>query len=184
MTQTVSVVILSDTHAQLHPEIETLVRECDIVIHAGDICDGGILDALQPRSGRVIAVAGNNDHEHSWPEHQSEQVKSLPHIASLELPGGLIKIEHGHRHDMIKPDHEDLREAHPEARMVVYGHTHRKVIDDFKLPWVVNPGAAGDTRTRGGASCLVLTASDNLWKLDSYRFLDIQSTSSQTASAA
>jgi len=52
----------------------------------------------------------------------------------------------------------------------VYGHTHRKVIDDFRRPWVVNPGAAGATRTRGGASCLVLTASEALWKLDSYRF--------------
>jgi uncharacterized protein len=138
---------------------------------------------LQPKTGQVIAVAGNNDYEAAWPSQQSARVKSLPQIASLKLPGGLIKIEHGHIHDMSSPDHEDLRQAHPDARMVVYGHTHRKVIDDFKLPWVVNPGAAGATRTRGGASCLVLIASESQWKIESYRFEDITHTA-QAASAA
>jgi putative phosphoesterase len=184
MKQTVTVAIISDTHAELHPQIEALVRNCDIAIHAGDICDGKVLDSMHPKSGQVIAVAGNNDHERGWPDHQAEQVRALPRIACLELPGGLVKIEHGHIHDMISPDHEDLREAHPEARLVVYGHTHRKVIDDFKTPWVVNPGAAGATRTRGGASCLVLTADENLWKIDSYRFTETDTKMSVSVSAA
>lgn len=172
MNQTVSVAIISDTHAYLHPEIKEVVRLADVAIHAGDICDGDILDQMEPRSGIVIAVAGNNDDERLWPKHQADQVTQLPKIARLELPGGVVKIEHGHIHDMTKPDHEDLRHAHPEARMVVYGHTHKKVIDDYKLPWVVNPGAAGATRTRGGASCLLLTASESIWKLESLRFSD------------
>ncbi len=129
-TETVKVAIISDTHSFIHPQIDKLVRECDIAVHAGDICDGQVLHAMQPKTGRVVAVTGNNDHERLWPAHQAEQVKSLPAIASLELPGGLVKIEHGHVHDMIRPDHEDLRNAHPEARMVVDGHTHKKVIDD------------------------------------------------------
>lgn len=183
MSSKVTVAIISDTHAYLHPEIDGLVKQCDIAIHAGDICDATILDAMQPKSGQVIAVAGNNDHEQAWPSHQCERVRSLPASASLQLPGGVVKIEHGHIHDMSSPDHEDLRQAHPDARMVVYGHTHRKVIDDFKMPWVVNPGAAGATRTRGGASCLVLTASETLWKIDSYRFEDSLHRE-QTASAA
>lgn len=184
MSDSVTVAIISDTHADLHPEIEALIRQCDYAIHAGDICDGEMLDRMHPRSGQVIAVAGNNDHPRGWPEHQAEQVKALPRIASLELPGGLVKIEHGHVHDMNSPDHEDLRAAHPEARLVVYGHTHRKVIDDFKTPWVVNPGAAGATRTRGGASCLVLTANESLWKLDSYRFTKTDTNMSASVSAA
>ncbi len=183
MTQQITVAIVSDTHAYLHPEIDKLVKQCDIAIHAGDICNASILDALQPKTGQVIAVAGNNDYEAAWPSQQNARVKSLPQIASLELPGGLIKIEHGHIHDMSSPDHEDLRQAHPDARMVVYGHTHRKVIDDFKMPWVVNPGAAGATRTRGGASCLVLIASKDLWKIESYRFEDVTHIA-QAASAA
>jgi putative phosphoesterase len=172
MNKKITVAIISDTHASLHDEIKAIIRQCDIAIHAGDICDADILDEMQPKTGRVIAVTGNNDHERSWPDHQTHLVKELPAVASLELPGGLVKIEHGHVHDMNSPDHQDLREAHPEARLVVYGHTHRKVIDDYKQPWVVNPGAAGAIRTRGGASCLVLTATETLWKIDSYRFAE------------
>ena len=170
MKKTVRVAIISDTHAWLHPQIEQLIRECDIAIHAGDICNADILTAMQPRSGKIIAVRGNNDHPAVWPHGQADVVEKLPQAARLDVPGGIIKIEHGHLHDMHCPEHEDLRDAHPEARMVVYGHTHRKVIDDFRHPWVVNPGAAGNTRNRGGASCLVLSASDALWKLDSYRY--------------
>jgi hypothetical protein len=169
----VSVAIVSDTHAQLHPEIEALIRCCDIALHAGDICDASILDAMQPRSGRVIAVRGNNDHERGWPAEQADRVLAIPANARVELPGGAVEIEHGHVHDMVNPDHQDLRDAHPTARMVVYGHTHRKVIDDYKQPWVVNPGAAGYTRTRGGPSCLILIASEMQWKLESYRFAEL-----------
>jgi hypothetical protein len=120
----------------------------------------------------TLAVTGNNDHERAWPPAQRERVKQLPRVAQLDLPGGMVKIEHGHIHDINKPDHEDLRLAHPEARLVVYGHTHRKLIDDFSLPWVVNPGAAGSTRTRGGASCLVLSASETQWTFESFRFIE------------
>lgn len=185
MQNQVTVAIISDTHAHLHKDIDAIIRQCDIAIHAGDICDGEILDAMQPKSGQVVAVKGNNDHSRAWPAHQLEQLGKLPRVAQLDLPGGIVKIEHGHIHDMSTPDHEDLRNAHPEARLVVYGHTHRKVIDDFKMPWVVNPGAAGSMRTRGGASCLVLTASKSLWKIDSYRFDDAAaSVGLKTASAA
>ncbi len=182
MSESVTVAIISDTHAELHCEIDTIVRQCDIAIHAGDICDGEILDAMQPITGQVIAVRGNNDHERGWPSHQVRQLNEIPQIARLELPGGIVKIEHGHVHDMYKPDHQDLRNVHPEARLIVYGHTHYKVIDDFKTPWVVNPGAAGAQRTHGGASCLVLTATESLWKINSYRFTgDV--TAYKTASA-
>jgi hypothetical protein len=37
---------------------------------------------------------------------------------------------------------------------------------------VVNPGAAGSTRTRGGASCLVLSASETQWTFESFRFIE------------
>jgi hypothetical protein len=47
------------------------------------------------------------------------------------------------------------------------------VIDDDCSPWVVNPGAAGNTRTGGGASCLMLEASSSKpWTIESIRFTD------------
>jgi hypothetical protein len=91
----------------------------------------------------------------------------------IELPGGNIAIEHGDRHDSFAPDHQSLRDAHPTARVIVYGHTHRMVIDDDFNPWVVNPGAAGNTRTGDGVSCLMLEASNNKpWTIESIRFSD------------
>ena len=167
-----TVAIISDTHAYLHPEINDIIKGCDIAVHAGDICDGKVLEAMQPKLGEVIAVAGNNDIPALWPEEQYDVVSQLPAQAEIHLPGGLLRIEHGHLHDMHKPDHADIRQAHPKARAVVYGHTHKKVIDDFELPWVVNPGAAGQTRNRGGSSCLVLTAGNKHWSFESFRFLD------------
>jgi len=56
-----TVAVVSDTHAFLDPRIIDLIRECDIAIHAGDICGADILDKMQPKTGEVIAVTGNND---------------------------------------------------------------------------------------------------------------------------
>ncbi len=171
MPNTVTVAIISDTHSVIHPDIETLITHCDIAIHAGDICNANVLSAMKPKTGQVIAVSGNNDYAAAWPEEQADIVDALPQIARLSLPGGIIKIEHGHRHDMHSPDHSDLRKAHPEARAIIYGHTHKKIIDDYTLPWVLNPGAAGKQRNRGGSSCFILTANEQNWSIESFRFL-------------
>jgi len=168
-----TVAIISDTHSVLDERIADVIRSADIAIHAGDIGDAEVLNSMQPRSGRVIAVTGNNDHPVLWPAAQTERLQDIPEQVEIELPGGRIAIEHGDRHDSIAPDHQSLRDAHPSARVIVYGHTHRMVIDDDCNPWVVNPGAAGNTRTGGGASCLMLQASDNEpWTIESIRFAD------------
>ncbi len=66
----IRVAILADTHGQLDPRIDALVRGCDIAVHGGDIGNAGILARLQPVSGRVYAVRGNNDVPRKWPEHE------------------------------------------------------------------------------------------------------------------
>jgi hypothetical protein len=38
------------------------------------------------------------------------------------------------------------------------------------VPWVLNPGAAGRTRTYGGPSCLLLIAGETDWKVEVHRF--------------
>lgn len=159
----VSVAIVSDTHAVLDKRIAALIKDCDYAIHAGDICGEHVLADMQPKSGKVIAVLGNNDlHIHG---------DSLPAKAEMDLPGGRLTVEHGHEHGMHKPDHDSLRESHADSKVVVYGHTHKMVQDKSSLPWVINPGAAGRTRTRGGPSCLILNASaDQEWEIQEYRF--------------
>lgn len=172
LNSTTTVAIISDTHAVLDPRIAEVISRADIAIHAGDIGDAGVLNAMRPKSGRVIAVAGNNDHTIFWPPEQSDVVESMPEIVKFDLPGGSVAVEHGHRHDARSPDHRSLREAHPDAKLVVYGHTHHQVVDDTSLPWVVNPGAAGATRTHGGPSYLLLTASELDWNIERFQLDD------------
>lgn len=165
------VAIISDTHNHLDARIEAIIRDCDYAIHAGDIGCAEVLERMQPRIHK-IAVAGNNDYVGAWSEAETHIVKKLPHIAELLLPGGKLAVEHGHRHGQMKPCHQSLREAHPEARAVVYGHTHKMVCDKSESRWVINPGAAGQTRNHGGPSCLVLTAANDGWEVEEIRFTE------------
>jgi putative phosphoesterase len=169
---TTTVAIISDTHTVLDPRIAEIISQADIAVHAGDIGDARVLNAMRPKSGRVIAVTGNNDHAVFWPSEQSRVVESMPEIARFDLPGGSVAVEHGHRHDTKSSTHQSLREAHPGAKLVVYGHTHHQVVDDTSLPWVVNPGAAGSTRTHGGPSYLLLTVSELDWKIERFKLED------------
>lgn len=159
-----SVGILSDSHGYLDPRIAAAVNRCDYIIHAGDIFNAGVLQQLSPRR-QLIAVAGNNDIPAVWDAEERETVDSLPDKAQLELAGGLLIVEHGHRLGN-HPDHDQLRWDHAEARLIVYGHTHHRVIDQQAEPWVVNPGASGKVRTHGGPSCLLLHASDEKWTFE------------------
>jgi len=164
---TTTIAVISDTHAHLDPRIIELVRECDIAIHAGDICGADILESMQPKSGKIYAVTGNNDPYCHLTKTQ------LPEVLSFDAPGGKITVEHGHTHGAQQPDHESLRKTHPDAKVIIYGHTHKKVIDKTNRPWIVNPGAAGKTRTHGGPSCLIIECSeDKEWQINKYRFPD------------
>jgi putative phosphoesterase len=168
----VSVAILSDTHAHLDPRIAQLVADCDIAIHAGDIGAASVLAEMQPRLGQVVAVAGNNDLALPWESDQARTAQGLPTLASVNLPGGCLVVEHGHTHGFQSPCHTSLRRAHVNARLIVYGHSHKLICDTRETPWVVNPGAAGNTRTHGGPSCLQLYANIDHWEILPHRFSD------------
>jgi len=170
MNNHVTVGILSDSHGFLDPRIAEVVNQCDYIVHAGDIFNTHVLEQLEPKK-ELIAVAGNNDYPAFWNDDEAGIVKALPKNNRLDLPGGLLVVEHGHRLGNI-PDHDDFRLDHADARLIVYGHTHRRVVDQDEEPWVVNPGASGKVRTHGGPSCLVLHASDTEWEIGTFLFKD------------
>ncbi len=172
MSDTVTVGILSDTHGYLDQRIAEVIRDCDYAIHAGDIMGAHILEQLHPRKV-VIAVAGNNDVAAMWNRNEADIVSALPKSTSLKLPGGTIGIEHGHRLGGF-PDHDQLRWDHADVKLVVYGHTHKRIIDKQAEPWIVNPGAAGRERTKGGPSCLILSASEVEWTIETVLFADTE----------
>jgi putative phosphoesterase len=161
--------ILSDTHGDLDARIEHLVTTCDLAIHGGDIGNADILARMQPGLGRVFAVFGNNDVSRQWPERDHDLLRQLPEWVEIALPGGCLVAIHGHQ-GPARDRHARLRARFPSARAIVYGHSHRLVLDMDTAPWVLNPGAAGRTRTYGGPSCLLLTAGETEWQVEVHRF--------------
>lgn len=164
------VAVIADTHGKLDPRVAEAVARCDVAVHAGDVGAVAVLQALRPRDGQVLAVRGNNDVAAKWPHGEAEVLESLPWEASWRLPGGELVVVHGDRAGPARRRHERLRARYPDARAVVYGHSHRLSIDCQQEPWILNPGAAGRARTYGGPSCLILRAGPRRWRVEPRRF--------------
>ena len=164
--------ILSDTHGSLDPAIEDFIKQCDIALHAGDIMGAAPLRALQPRLGYSLAIKGNNDAPSTWHQDDYAMLEEIPDLLELKLPGGKLVMEHSHR--FWNPDfskiHEALRREHADAQIIVYGHTHKRTVDDTQTPYVVNPGAAGSVRVHDGPSCLELNVSADRWEIQEHLF--------------
>ena len=81
-----------------------------------------------------------------------------------------ISIEHGDRFGH-NADHDGLRKSYPDAKLIIYGHTHIQVCDQEKSPWVVNPGACGHTRNNDGGPCFIkVEINENDWNIIPYCF--------------
>ena len=161
--------LLADTHGVLDARIAMLARECDIAVHAGDVGAAAVLDALQSGGARVFAVRGNNDVPSKWSIDERTTLATLHEVVRVELPGGVLVATHGDRFSPSKR-HARIRAEFPEARAILYGHSHKLVVDDAEVPWVLNPGAAGRARTFGGPSCLLLHTSVGGWRVEARRF--------------
>lgn len=149
--------VLSDTHGYLSSRIKTILDGCQVVLHAGDVCGKHVLDELGEISDRVIAVAGNNDARFSY------ATQRLPDLVHVRLPGGTISLLHGHQFGVRQPSHGEMRASFSDSKAIIYGHTHKQVHDVHSQPWLLNPGAAGDTRTNGGPSCALIAVHDDAW---------------------
>lgn len=164
------VLIISDTHGFLNPEIASLLSHCDLAVHAGDIGGISVIKTMQRYAPRYCAVRGNNDTPRHWRKEDHALMESIPFEHCLDLPGGTLYLTHGHQHG-ARTRHERLRARTPQARAIAYGHSHHLCIDTDEQPWVLNPGAAGKTRTYGGGpSCLWLEASEDKWTVRKQRF--------------
>ena len=128
--------IIADTHGLLRPAVFEVFKEVDHILHAGDIGVPEIVTDLEAVA-TVTAVYGNVD----GPELRAR----LPQVAELELEGFTIAVTHGDQFGHPTP--EKLHSAFPRAEIIVYGHTHKpllELIDDTVT--VMNPGGAGRAR--------------------------------------
>jgi hypothetical protein len=128
--------IIADTHGLLRSEVFEVFAAVDHILHAGDLGKPEILielEALAP----VTAVYGNTD----GPALRAR----LPQVAEVELDGFAIVVTHGDQFGHPTP--AALHGAFPRAEIIVYGHTHKPLLEIVdRTVTVMNPGGAGHPR--------------------------------------
>jgi len=137
------VVVLADTHIRrtgvrrLPDAAYEHLDRADLILHAGDILVGEVLDELGGFAP-VHAVLGNND---------AELVGVLPEIRSVEVDGVSIAMIHDSGPSAGRAGR--MRRRFPEADVVVFGHSHVPW-DDAGVdgPLLFNPGSPTDRRSQ------------------------------------
>ena len=126
--------LISDTHGLVRPEVFTALDGVELILHAGDVGGPSIVHELSTIAP-VRAVYGNTD---------SPGEPGLAESLDLRVEGVVIHVSHGHEVGG-SPTPETLL-ARYTADVIVYGHTHKPLIEQVGKRLVVNPGAAGPRR--------------------------------------
>ncbi len=144
--------LIADTHIpkrarDLPAQVWQEVERSDVVIHAGDWVDEGLLDELSARAKRLVACWGNND---------SPQLRArLPECADVTLDG--LRFTVVHETGAASGREARMAERYPGTNVLVFGHSH--------IPWdttartglrLLNPGSPTDRRRQ--PFCTYMTA--------------------------
>jgi uncharacterized protein len=122
--------VISDTHGLMRPEALAALRGVEHILHAGDVGDVAILDALR-EIAPVTAIRGNVD--------VSGACAELPATEVVELGGQLFYLVHS-VHDL------DINPKAAGVAMVVSGHSHKANVGVKDGVIYFNPGSAGPRR--------------------------------------
>jgi len=132
MKKALRVGLISDTHGLLRPAAMSFLRGCDRIVHAGDVCDAGVLEALSALAP-VIAVRGNNDRG-AWAARL--RVRERVQLGEVVLYAV---------HDLADLD---IDPSAAGVQVVVSGHSHKPSVSERDGVLYVNPGSAGPRRFR------------------------------------
>ena len=166
-----SISIISDTHGYIDSHIISYLKNTDVIIHAGDICSTKIISDLNRYCENVFLVAGNNDIPEKYIDaNDKEIISKLKKSQTININNNVVSVEHGDRFG-YQANHEELRKSYPESKLIIYGHTHIQVCDQIKEPWVINPGACGQTRNNDGGPCFMqIEIRKGVWEIIPYCF--------------
>jgi hypothetical protein len=147
--------LISDTHGLLREEARQALRGSDVIVHAGDVGDPNILEALR-KIAPVVAVRGNVD--------TAEWAKSLPETAVVEA--GAVNIYVLHDVNAL-----DLDPKAAGFQIVVSGHSHKPGQTERKGVTFLNPGSAGPRRFNLPITVARLDLTAKAWSVE---FLDLE----------
>ena len=124
--------LVADTHGLIRNGLFDALAGVSQILHAGDVGGRAVLDALETIAP-VLAVYGNVD---PLDGRLSQEV-------AIDVGGVSIHVSHGH--ELGTPTPRKLLSRY-SADVLVFGHTHRALIERDGDRLVVNPGAAGPKR--------------------------------------
>ncbi len=129
--------IISDTHGQFDPKIPRLFKGVSHILHAGDIGALRVLQQLE-RIAPVTAVLGNVDEGNVLPGVEEER--------TLQLCGLSIFMVHilGNPQRLTRALQQKIDHGRPDV--VVFGHSHKPLLEKHGSVLYFNPGSAGPKR--------------------------------------
>jgi len=139
--------VISDTHGLLRPEAVEALHGVEHILHAGDVGDIAILDALRKSapvdgdSRKCGCVRG--------------RVRSCQRPRFVELGGSLFYLVHS-VHDL------DINPVAAGVAMVVSGHSHKASVQVRDGVVFFNPGSAGPRRFSLPVTVGFVTAEDGV----------------------
>lgn len=133
------ILVVSDTHKKNDNYFSVLeMHKPDMVIHCGD-AEGCEYALTQAADCPVQIVLGNNDF-----------FSDLPRELELNVGPYKVWVTHGHNYYVYMSSETIKREAVARGMdIVMYGHTHRPVIDIDDEVIAINPGSLSYPRQDG-----------------------------------
>ena len=148
--------VLADTHiprrARVLPEeLVPYLKRADLILHAGDLIEVSLLDELVFYAP-VRAVRGNVD----LPE------VDLPETLEFDFGGARIAMIHDSGRK--KGRRRRLARRFPDARVIVFGHSHEPFLEDEDGLLLLNPGSPTDKRRQPCHTFALLRAEEgDVW---------------------
>ena len=143
------ILIVSDTHRN-HSLIPTILKEdgpYDMMIHCGDLeGEEEIISRFTGPECACVMVPGNNDF-----------FCMLPKERSFRIEGRNIWVTHGHNY-YVSMDTSIIRDEAKARGMdiVMFGHTHKPLVEYSEGVYLVNPGSLTFPRQPGRQSSYIV----------------------------
>ena len=143
------ILAISDTHGKLDKvrDIWEKLTDIDLIIHAGDFRHDGEKLSLE-LDVPVVAVRGNCDGG------------GRDDFEIVETEYGGILVTHGHTENVkYRLDNLIYRAMEHDCRAVVFGHTHRSLIEEESGIRLINPGSLTLPRDGSDGSYAIIRTS-------------------------
>lgn len=122
--------VVSDTHGLMRPEALAALEGSELILHAGDVGSPEILEALRAIAP-VVAVRGNND-KGAWAD-------GLPAFELVTVEATSVYV----LHDVADLDLDPVAAG---IGVVIFGHSHKPLVERRRGALYLNPGSAGPRR--------------------------------------